>query len=320
MLKALKFVRGAVAVKDFVPALNHFHINGGTIRGYNGMLGLCCPISLDLDIQPNAVQFTKALQNCREDPIQLHMTSAGRLSVKSGRFKAFVDCHQDSYPEVVPEGETIALDHGIVQALKTLFPFIADDASRSWARGILFRGQSAFATTNINLIEFWLGYDFPVAINIPKTAVAELIRIGEEPESMRVTESSVTFHYAGDKWLRTQTYSTEWPDLGRIFNKESKQTPLSDKVWDAAEDLASSVDELGRLFFTPGLISTSPVEGQGSSIEVPEIVTAGCFNVKQFLMLKGVMTTIDLTASPAPCLFLGDNIRGAIIGMRHETV
>ena len=45
MLKALKFVQGAVSKKDLVPALTHFRIENGTVRSYNGMLALCTPIS-----------------------------------------------------------------------------------------------------------------------------------------------------------------------------------------------------------------------------------------------------------------------------------
>lgn len=315
MLDSLRFVQGAVAKKDFVPALTHFRIHGGTIRGFNGMLGLCCPIDLDLDCSPKALQFVKAVQTCK-DTIQLHMTPAGRLSVKSGKFKALVDCIQDSFPEVSPEGQELQLDGGLLKVLKLLAPFIADDASRPWARGILLRGQSAFATNNIILIERWLGYTFPVEINIPKSAVTELIRIGEEPESLQVTENSVTFHFAGKRWLRTQTYSTQWPDLSRILDRPATPQPIPDGLWDAAVDLLPFVDELGRLFLTPGQVTTGHGDGAGAAIDVPGIQADGCFNAQQVILLKGVAKTLDLGGYPGPCSFFGDQIRGALIGMR----
>jgi DNA polymerase III sliding clamp (beta) subunit (PCNA family) len=315
MLDSLRFVQGAVAKKDFVPALTHFRIEGGTIRGFNGMLGLCCPIDLDLDCSPKALQFVKAVQTCK-DTIQLHMTPAGRLSVKSGKFKALVDCIQDSFPEVSPEGQELQLDGGLLKVLKLLAPFIADDASRPWARGILLRGQSAFATNNIVLIERWLGYTFPVEINIPKSAVTELIRIGEEPESLQVTENSVTFHFAGKRWLRTQTYSTQWPDLSRILDRPSTPQPIPDGLLDAAVDLLPFVDELGRLFLAPGQVTTGHGDGAGAAIDVPGIQAEGCFNAQQVILLKGVAKTLDLGGYPGPCAFFGDQIRGALIGMR----
>lgn len=315
MLDSLKFVQGAVAKKDLVPTLTHFHIKDGTIRGYNGMLGLCCPIDLDLDVCPKAIPFVKAIQTCK-DTIQLHMTPAGKLSVKSGKFKAFVDCIHESFPEVVPEGSLIQLDGGLLKVLKLLAPFIAEDASRAWARGILLRGQSAFATNNVILIEYWLGYQFPVEINIPRAAVMELLRIGEEPESLQMTTDNVTFHYPGNRWLRSQTFTTEWPDLSRVLDQESAQSPMPEGIWAAAEDLSPFVDEMGRLFLKTGNIATGRVEGEGASVDIPDLVSDACFHFEQLLLLKNIIQTIDLTSYPKPCLFAGERFRGAIIGMR----
>ncbi len=315
MLNALRFVQGAVAKKDFVPTLQHFRIEGGTIRGYNGMMGLCCPIALDLDVCPKAIPFIKAIQTCK-DTIAIHMTTGGRLGIKSGTFKAFVDCINEPFPEVVPEGQYIELKGELLGVLKLLSPFIAEDASRPWARGILLRGQSAFATNNVCLIEYWLGYDFPIELNIPKAAVSELLRINEEPISLQFTESSVTFHFPGQRWLRTQTYSTVWPDLGKIFDQPATLAPVPSGLWQAAEDLAPYTDDLERVFIRPNTLATSQIEGEGAAVEVSGLLEPACFNLKQLRLLEGVATLLDLSGYPAPCAFRGERVRGAIVGMR----
>jgi hypothetical protein len=315
MLDALRFVQGAVAKKDFVPTLQHFRIEGGTIRGYNGMMGLCCPIALNLDVCPKAVPFIKAIQTCK-DTIAIHMTAGGRLSIKSGTFKAFVDCINEPFPEVLPEGQCIDLKGELLGVLKLLSPFIAEDASRPWARGILLRNQSAFATNNVCLIEYWLGYDFPIELNIPKAAVSELLRINEEPTGLQFTESSVTFHFAGQRWLRTQTYSTIWPDLGKIFDQPAALAPVPAGLWEAAADLASFTDDMERVFIREGMLATSSIEGEGAVIEIPGLLEPACFNLKQLRLLEGVATLLDLSKYPAPCAFRGERIRGAIVGMR----
>jgi len=318
MLKALKFVQGAVAAKDFVPELMHFRIENGTIRGYNGMLGLCCPIDLDLDVSPKAAPFIKAIQTCKDETVQLHVTPAGRLSIKSGKFKAFIECSPTEFPDVAPEGTEIALNGSMLAVLKTLAPFIAEDASKPWARGILFKGQSAFATNNICLIEHWMASPFPIDVNIPRSAVLELVRIAEEPIRIQVTENRVTFHYPENRWLSTQTYSAEWPDLSRVLEIESQQVPMPTELWAAVENLAPFVDDLGRIYFKNGSACTSLVEGDGAAIEVPGLpVAGGCFNFKQLLLLGKNIKTIDFTTYPRPCLFHGDNLRGAIIGFRE---
>jgi DNA polymerase III sliding clamp (beta) subunit (PCNA family) len=316
MLDVLKFVQGSVASKDFVPELMHFKIENGTIRGYNGMLGLCCPIALDLNVSPKAVPFIKAIQTCK-DTVQLHVTPAGKLAVKSGKFKAFIDCIEAEFPDRPPEGVTTALSGSLLRVLKTLAPFIAEDASRPWARGILLRGQSAFATNNICVIEHWLDQVFPVEVNLPRSAVLELIRIGVEPISIQATDQSVTFHYPEGRWLRTQTYSTKWPDLERILNVGCNRLPIPAGLFEAITDLSPFVDDLGRIFLKrDGSISTGQHEGVGASVELPEMISEGCYHFKQILLLEKVATSIDLNAYPAPCLFMGDKVRGAIVGMR----
>lgn len=316
MLDALRFVQGAVAKKDFVPTLQHFHIQGGTIRGYNGMMGLCCPIDLNLDVCPKALPFIKAIQTCR-DTIAIHVTTTGRLAIKSGSFKAFVDCITEPFPEMQPEGQIVPLNGELLGVMKLLSRFIAEDASRPWARGILLRNQSAFATNNVCLIEYWLGYDFPARINIPKAAVTELLRINEEPTHLQVSDNNVTFHFGGDRWLRTQTYPTDWPDLGKIFDMPATLVPVPEGLWQGLEDLAPFADELERVFIKDRAIATSRADGGGAEVDLAGVNVPACFSIKQLRLLEGVALSIDLSSYPAPCAFRGERIRGAIVGMRE---
>lgn len=315
MLKTLKFVQGAVAKKDFVPALTHFQIKNGFIQGFNGHLSLGSPIECDLDVTPKATTFIKAIAACKEDIVALSITKAGKLSIKSGKFRAYIECTQEPFPEVTPEGTYVELPDIFIDALKSLRPFVAEDASRPWATGILFNGCSAYATNNIIVVEKWLGTHFPVTVNIPKNTIDEIIRLKEKPLGIQLTDNSITFHYPGNKWLRSNLSSLEWPDLTPIFNKESNQFPIPEELYTCLEDLLPFVDSLSRVFFLNGCIATSQIEGEGASIDL-NYQAIGCFHIKQLLLLKGVANTVDLTQYPAPCLFYGDNLRGAIVGIR----
>ena len=316
MLESLKFVQGAVATKDFVPELCHFHIQGGMIRGYNGMIALGGPIDLNLDICPKATSLLKAIQACKE-AIQLHVTPAGKLAIKSGKFKVYIDCIQKNYPDVAPEGQFIKVDGGILQALKKLAPFISEDASKPWSRGILFRGGSAFATNNVVLTEYWLGYQFPMEINIPRTAVNELIRINEEPIGLQFAENSISFHFTNNRWMRTQVLSTSWPDTSRILDRPSEPIPWPEDFFTALTDIAPFVDDIGKVLFQPGKLTTSREDGQGATFEVEGLENKGTYNIKYLQSLKDVATKVDLSGYPGPVLFFGENIRGAIIGIRE---
>ena len=80
MIDALRFVQGAVARKDFVPEMTHFHIKEGGVMTYNGALTLYSPIELNFDVSPKADQMVKAIAACQDQTITLHMTPAKKLS------------------------------------------------------------------------------------------------------------------------------------------------------------------------------------------------------------------------------------------------
>ena len=315
MLSSLKFVQGAIAKKDYVPALTHFRIAGGKVRGYNGSMALCGPIDLNIDVMPKALPFVKAIETCKET-IAIHMTPNGRIAIKSGSFKAMVECIDGAYPDIEPEGKLVDPGGKFLEVLGKLTPFIAEDASRAWARGIMLRGGSAFVTNNVILIEHWLGFQFPVEINIPKSAVVELLRIGEEPERLQVSENSCTFHFKGDRWLRTQLYDKTWPDLTPILNKDCDPKPLPVQLWEAIETVSPFTDDLGRVYLGGETLATNVGDGAGASFALPGFVVDGVYNYRHLSLIKEVVETIDMTSYPGPCLFFGKNLRGAIVGMR----
>lgn len=314
MLDDLRFVQGSVARKDFNPALVHFHIQGGKVQGYNGMLSLCSPIALDLDVTPNAVQLIKALAGCKET-VALSVTPNGRLAIKSGKYKAFVECYPGGFPEIVPSGKRVELPATFLNALAALEPCIAEDASRQWARGILFRGQSAFVTNNVVLLEYFLGAEFPSEINLPAAAVRELLRLKENPEAMLVEDGAVTFQFRGGRWMRTQLYTTQWPDVSRILDGEfSPKRPLL--TVDHLDDLEPFTDDAGRVFLSENLASTSTEEATGASVEIEGLGGKGIFNLGMLRLALERLEVIDFGGYPGPCHFLGPNMRGVIIGMR----
>lgn len=319
MLKELRFVQGSVAKKDFVPALSHFVIESGQVRGFNGTLALCSPIQFDLACKPKAETLIRAIDKC-EDTVQLTLTPAGRLAIRSGKFKAFVDCIEGDTPHAMPEGEDVQVDgNALLLGIKKVAPFIGDDASRPWSNGVLLKGSSAFATNNVMLIEYWTGGQaLPFPINLPRSAVREMLRIDEAPVRAQVSETSITFHYEGDRWLRSQLLETDWPDLSRILDGDSTPVAIDEQLFTALSSLKPFCDKMGRIMFDgKGRLSTHFDETEGASYDIPGFEYPGLYRIEMLELLQGTATHIDWALYPAPCKFYGDRLRGAIIGMKQ---
>lgn len=318
LLPALKFVQGAVAKKDFAPALTHFRIARRTVIGFNGTLGISSPIDLDLDISPKAVDFVKAINACTET-ISLHVADNGKLVVRSGDFKCFIDCDgTGTFPDIKPQGQIVKLPDSLLPALRYLQPFMATDASRPWACAILFNGESAFASNNIAVLQYWLGFNFPGKVIVPAPVVNELVRIGEDPTHLQVSDRRLIFHYEDGRWLSTQLLVTDWPDTERIFKQgeEFKQRPFPAGFFDAVDRLLPFCDELNRCYFKGDHIATikdSGVAGTSVAVECPSV---GIFNAKQLSNIREIAKTVNFEAYPTPITFYGDRCRGVMAGIR----
>jgi hypothetical protein len=247
----------------------------------------------------------------------MHITGAGRLGIKSGGFKAYIECIEEIYPDIQPEGEKIPITGDFLEALKVVAPFMAEDASKPWARGALLDGQTVTATNNIVIVQRWLEQPFPLRINVPAKAVKELIRIKESPTHISMTENSASFYYDDGRWLRTNLIDLPWPDINKVLDRDANPEPLPEGFFAAIEDIKPFVDEVGRVIIGEGLITTTREPGVGASVEFPMLTEIAIFNNVHLARIEQIVESIDMTMWPAPCIFYGDNLRGAIIGMKE---
>lgn len=319
MREALNFVKGAVARKDFVPELTHFNIEGGRITGYNGDMALSSPIAVDITAKPHAQTFIKAVNAC-EGETALSLTKAGRLSIKSGKFRALVQCLPQDHAAtfIFPEGQVIELGENFLDCIKTLSPFQGIDASRPWSTGILLRNGSALATNNICLVEYWHGNKLPFPINIPRPAINELIRINQNPVKVQVSKNSISFHFEDQRWLRTQLLALDWPEgVDRVFDCEGSPQDVPEGLFDAIDTLKPFTDDGSRVFFTETGIATSHEPEEATTVDVPGLPAGPCFHHAMLSLLKGAATKIDFSTYPKPCKFTGNKLRGVILGLRY---
>lgn len=318
---ALKFVQGAVAKKDFEPALTHFRIADGRVMGYNGTVALSSPIALDITVMPKAVPFAKAIERCQDDTVAINLTETGYLSIKSGKFRARIECSKDSdvLSTIVPQGDPVPIGP-LLDAVDTLLPFVGTDASRPWATGILLRGQSAYATNNIIVAQYWIGTELP-DINLPVSAMEELRRIGEEPIGVRLSHNAVTFYFDGDRWMRSQLLSIDWPDIDKLLDaasEDSDMKPIPEELYSLVDSLKPFVGIDGRIYFREGRITTTPLGEIGASYDFDALPSFGAYHHKQLMLLQGRALEIDFTKHPKPCPFRGKKMRGIFQGMIDE--
>ena len=321
-LDALRFVIGAVARKDLDENLCHLEIKAGRAIAYGGRLAMSTPIECPFDVRPHARSLVKAVQACDDDDIALAMTPAGRLSIKAGKFKAFVPClsMEHDMAQLRPDGVFFEVNDDLFESIVALAPFMSIDASRPWAQGLKIGAHSTYATNNIILAQRFHGANFPLDVIIPADAVQELIRIDEKPVGVQVCENSLTFYFPDKRWLCTHLIATDggWDRADMIFEKNTNPVGLADVpqgLYDALDKLKPFLDDKGYAFLLGDRIATSRDDETGASIECP-VANGPVYHAIQLRALEKIATQINFTTYPRPSYFVGHKLRGVIVGVR----
>lgn len=317
MIEALRFVKGAVAKKDFNPILTHYLIKGGRVTGCNGRMTISSPIDLDIEAAPKAEALVKAIDMC-EEALSIHLTAANRLAIRSGKFKAFIDCHTeiDSFPEVQPKGERYPLGCSIIPCLKELHPFLGIDASREWCNTYLFTPDGCVtATNNICMIQKFIGRAFPEPLALSWDIASELIRIGQEPEAFSLTDRDITFYYPQERWMQSVRRVANWTeDYSSILDRQYQYLPIPDGLFTCLRKISKFAEEHQLVYFDGKGCRTLKEEEAGVSIEFDGAPECGIYNVSQLLLWEGLADRADFSAYPNPIGFAGKNMRGVMVG------
>ena len=316
MIDSLKFIKGGVSKNELLSSTTHLQIKNNRITTYNGTFSISAPVSIDLNCNPHAISFVKCIDSC-EEIISFSSGNKGDLNIKSGKFKANIKCSIEDGLCIIPEGEIISIDgERLISCLSMLYPFVSTNPIHTWAKSVLISKQSAFATNNICLVEYWLGDMFPIELSLPAITIVELVKLKQAPISMQICENSITFHYDGEKWIKTHLIAEKWPDIRKFLDGFSNQKEIPSDLFKGLETIKPFVNNLNQVFISKNRVSTTNNHETGVSFDVDMLDCSGIFSLDMLLLLKNRATSIDLTTWPKPCHFRGDNMRGAIIGMR----
>lgn len=323
MKNDLRFIKGAVSTKDFVPVLKHVCIQDGIAQAFNGSIALSTPINLKENVVPIASDFIKAIELCKDEP-QISLTKAGRLKIQDGSFKVFIKCtNAETYPVVKPTGKKIKVKEDLNKVFKALFPFTGADASRPWSAGIIIRNGYAYATNNVVLACYTKPVQLPNELIIPIAAIKELVRIGEDIESVQLDRDTITFHFEGDRWLRTNLIDHKAPDFAQVL---SKCTYEKESMQEVPEDLTEILERLypfmdkktpTAILRKAGIFTGEKDDGASDGTHSFPL---SVFRYEPLHSLSELATHWNFNYYPSPCPFISEDVSGVIIGQRLNHV
>jgi hypothetical protein len=316
LLSALEFLAPAAASIG-APYQTHCQIKDHAAMIFNGTIAMGIMIAEDLVANPNLLLLIAALSKCKEET-QIVQLDNNRLSIKSGKFNAYVPCVEpDTLAPVIPDRSAYPCNDAIKTSLKIVGDIAEEKSPRVITASVMLRTGSAIATNGHIIMEHWHGIDMPPLL-LPKLAVTNLLKIDKKIVSFGVSMNteqqftSVTFWFADGSWFRTQLYTEKWPDVDKILNSPATLWPVPSGLWEALDAIKDFTGEENRVYCEGKTISTNDDLAVGANYEISGVMPKIIFNHKLLSMFAPYATQADFATEFDGAKFQGEGFRGAL--------
>lgn len=315
-LETLRFI--SLVTKDAgTLAETHVILSNKTAVAFNGIVAAGCYIEEDLYAAPHSHTMVSAISKCGEH-ISINTLDGNRLAIKSNKFKVMVSCIDPiSITGANPDPNQYVLSENFKIALSSVGVLANEDAQTVATQSILMAGQSVISTSGVVLFEYWHGIDLPNGIALPKSVITPIVKSGKKLIGFGHSDTSATFWFEDNSWIRTQLYKEPWPDLSAILAIQPNLLSIPKDFWPAV-DAVSTFSPDGLLYFESGQLKSHASEGHGATHDVAGLPRGLIYSAKQLALIKPYAEKIDFLA-PGPhgskCLyFVGGMMRGVLAG------
>ena len=297
---------------------HHVVLKDGWAMMHNGVIAAGERISENLNVCPHNDLLIQALSKCGTN-VSFTELETQRLSIKSDKFRAIIPC-LSLYDIAIPSPDPIcaAVDDRLKEAVRAVSALSDVDPLRVVMASILLDHGSAYATDGHVMIEAWHGIDLPPKLALPKAIIAPLTKNAKKLKGFGYSQSSCTFYYEDDSWVKSQFYATEWPDISRIANTPSQQETIPEAFFDGLSAIEKFSDD-GYVYFDDGDLRSHRTADEGASYEIIGLPKGPIMKIANLKMIKPYVKTVDFLARDGKMtVWYGGNIRGAIMGRSDQ--
>lgn len=315
-LDALHFV-GSILSDKGSPLETHLFLYNSWATAFNGIVGTGHKIPEAIFACPNYTLFTQALSKCNEH-FSMTQLDNNRISIKSNKFKAIVPCMEPALLQTaIPDMPTFDITDTFKDALEAV-GVLANDAADDVAKASIYMNENSLIASNGAIIfEYWHGLQLPFGVALPKQIIAPLIKAKKPLSKFGCSNSSVTFWFNDESWIKTQICADQWPiEIAiNIFNKKVDPWPILPDFFTAVEAVAPFSPD-GAVYFDAGIMRSHAEEGAGASFEVAGLPKGPVFSAKLLGLIKPYAEKVDFLVNEGKMLaFFGKNIRGIVAGI-----
>lgn len=322
LLAALKFVSSGTGGLDLWQ--NIVRLSGNMAITFNGQLAAGHPIVEELTLCPQLDKLEAALKKCGKSLV-ISETPGGQLSVKGDKLRAVVPClRAEDLPPVEPDPPVAIISDVIKEAFKACGSLASEAGERVVEAAIVLEANCCTGSNGAAVLQYWHGIDLPPHMVLPKVFVAAVLKQDKALTGFGFSwrdgdVGSVTFHFDGGSWIKTQCYQDRWPieQCNAVLNVPTHPVDTPAGLFDAADAVADfSEDEWVTL--AENAVMSHTDTAVGAQYEVQGLQGGKRFKAKYLKLIAPYVAKVDLTTYGDRAFFFGGpegQVRGAIIGL-----
>lgn len=315
LIEALKFIALAQQ-KEGTPVQTHCVVSSGRAMAFNGIFATGHLVEDDLSACPHTIRLLDALGKCGET-LSITQLDSGRLSIKSGAFKAFIQCIPfGEVPMIEPDSPCATIDDRLKAGFDLIAPLLNETAPRPIFASALLQSGSIVGTNGHVLIEHWHGIDLPPGLLIPKASLQAVTKTAKKLARFGFSQNSATFFFEDDSFIKTQLYSEAYPDYAALFPQQVNPWPLPQGFFDGIRKIQSLSDDKIAYFDESGFSVKDAQKNQAGSFEIEGLHKGLAFNMDYLSIVEPIFKQVDFETEPGKAVFFGDNSRGMLMGVR----
>jgi len=322
LIKAIEFVntaqKGPGANAVGLPYQTHTILRARTAQAYDGVLAGGIGIEFaEINTAAHTDKLLAALKRCKAE-YSVTQVDGGQLVVKSGSFRAVVDCLNPAdlaSNALMPDDPVAVINDNIKKGFATLNPLVAENAQHVVTSSLLLQSNTMVATDRILIAEYWHGIHLPPGLVIPKAALTAIVKTDKPLARLGFSDGSVTFWFEDMSWIKTQRHSEAWPDTSHIFNFTPAVEETPKKLREAVEAVAPFAAE-GCVWLNHNEVASHLDNATGATHDCKGLPGGAVFGIKRLLDVLNITTHVDWTSSGLGVYFTDNATVRALLSKR----
>jgi hypothetical protein len=319
-LAAIARVKAALDREDSGP-FSSLVISGGRIAASSRGMTAAAPFPWDGEVVVPGSEFEDVLGRMPSDP---EMTVDGeRLLFRAGRFRGEIRLARvpnASIPDAPDDSDASPLDAATLARFEVLSSFVSEDPNPPWMNALIVqRGRASAAGPGALVYAYASIPDFGSDALIPKRALTAVLGSKEPPNRIALSPNRATFYWPDGAWLSSSLVDGKVPAaIDRLAEKAAATaTPreITPEWREAFVRVAGFADD-EVAFYADRIVAGKGVGAVEEEVEsvVPEGRECSKWHKVLADLVVANASAWDLSAYPAPSVFVGPVVRGLVTG------